>query len=82
MIRNCKGHLQHIVAVTGEPMSGQLVSLALGTGNIDSIYHFALHGLVKTVEATGAEDSTKLLNVLIDGKRIIDISDLPLDLSV
>lgn len=82
LIRNRKGHLPHIVVVTGEPLPGRLASLALGTGDIDCIYHFALHELVKAVKATGAEDSIEMLNVLIEGKRIKDISDLPLDLSV
>ncbi len=82
LIRNRKGHLPHIVVVTGEPMPGRLASLALGTGDIDCMYHFALPELVKAVEATGAEDSIEMLNVLIEGKRIKDISDLPLDLSV
>lgn len=82
LIRNRKGHLPHIVVVTGEPMPGRLASLALGTGDIDCIYHFALHELVKAVVDTGAEDSIEMLNVLIEGKRIKDISDLPLDLTV
>ena len=43
---------------------------------------FALYELIKAVEATGAEDSIEMLNVLIDGKRIKDISDLPLDLAI
>ena len=62
--------------------AGRLASLALGTGDIDCIYHFALHELVKAVVDTGAEDSIEMLNVLIEGKRIKDISDLPLDLTV
>lgn len=82
LIRNRKGHLPHIVVVTGEPLPGRLASLALGTGDIDCMYHFALYELVEAVKATGAEDSIEMLNVLIDGKRIKDISDLPLDLSV
>lgn len=82
LIRNRKGHLPHIVVVTGEPMPTRLASLALGTGDIDCIYHFALRELTKAVVATGAEDSIEMLNVLIEGKRIKDISDLPLDLSV
>lgn len=82
LIRNRKGHLPHIVVVTGEPLPSRLASLALGTGDIDCMYHFALYELVKAVEATGAEDSIEMLNVLIDGKRIKDISDLPLDLAV
>jgi len=81
LIRNRKGHLPHIVVVTGEPLPSRLASLALGTGDIDCMYHFALYELVKAVEATGAEDSIEMLNVLITGKRIKDISDLPLDLA-
>lgn len=82
LIRNRKGHLPHIVVVTGEPLPSRLASLALGTGDIDCMYHFALYELVEAVKATGAEDSIEMLNVLIDGKRMKDISDLPLDLAI
>lgn len=82
LIRNRKGHLPHIVVVTGEPLPSRLASLALGTGDIDCMYHFALYELIQAVQATGAEDSIEMLNVLIEGKRIKDISDLPLDLAV
>lgn len=82
LIRNRKGHLPHIVVVTGEPLPSRLASLALGTGDIDCIYHFALYELIKAVNASGAEDSIEMLNILISGKRLKDISDLPLDLSV
>ena len=82
LIRNRKGHLPHIVVVTGEPMPGRLASLALGTGDIDCMYHFALYELIDAVEKSGAEDSKELLDVLIKGKRLKDISDLPLDLVV
>lgn len=40
LIRNRKGHLPHIVVVTAEPMPNRLASLALGTGDIDCVYHF------------------------------------------
>ena len=82
LIRNRKGHLPHIIVVTGEPLPSRLASLALGTGDIDCMYHFALYELIEAVKDTGAEDSIEMLNVLISGKRLKDISDLPLDLSV
>ena len=82
LIRNRKGHLPHIVVVTGEPLPSRLASLALGTGDIDCMYHFALYELVESVNDTGAEDSIEMLNSLIEGKRLKDISDLPLDLCV
>lgn len=82
LIRNRKGRLPHIVVVTAEPMPSRLASLALGTGDIDCVYHFALYELIEAVKSTGAEDSIELLNILISGKRLKDISDLPLDLTV
>lgn len=82
LIRSRKGRLPHVVVVTGEPMPSRLASLALGTGDIDCVYHFALHELVKAGKDVGAEDSIELSDVLISGKRIKGISDLPLDLTV
>jgi len=82
LIRNRKGRLPHIVVVTGEPMPSRLASLALGTGDIDCVYHFALYELIGAVKTVGAEDAYEMLNILIKGKRLKDISDLPLDLSV
>lgn len=82
LIRNRKGHLPHIVVVTAEPLPSRLASIAMGTGDIDCVYHFALYELIQAVEQVGAEDALEMLNVLISGKRLKDISDLPLDLSV
>ena len=83
LIRNRKGRLPHIVVVTGEPLPSRLASLALGTGDIDCVYHFALYELIDAVKdysKHGREDIFEMLNNLIDGKRLKDISDLPLDL--
>lgn len=82
LIRNRKGNLPHIVVVTGEPMPARIASLALGTGDIDCLYHFALYELVDAVKEIGAEDAMETLNILIEGKRLKDISDLPLDLAI
>ncbi|MBQ4396172.1 MAG: type II restriction endonuclease [Clostridia bacterium] len=82
LIRNRKGHLPHIMVVTGEPLPSRISSLALGTGDIDCMYHFALYELVEAVKETGAEDSIEMIDSLISGKRLKDISDLPLDLCV
>lgn len=84
LIRNRKGQTPHIVVVTGEPLPSRIASLALGTGDIDCMYHFALYELVDAVreygEANGREDIIEQLETLIAGKRLKDISDLPLDL--
>ena len=82
LIRNRKGNLPHIVVVTGEPAPSRLASLALGTGDIDCLYHFALYELLEAVEDYGADDAENLLKTLVEGKRLKDISDLPLDLCV
>lgn len=82
LIRNRKGHLPHIVVVTAEPMPNRLASLALGTGDIDCVYHFALYELVRAVAEVGSEDAIETLDTLVKGKRLKDISDLPLDLAV
>lgn len=82
LIRNRKGHLPHIMVVTGEPLPSRISSLAMGTGDIDCMYHFALYELVEAVKDTEAEDSIEMLNSLITGKRLKDISDLPLDLCI
>ena len=84
LIRNRKGHLPHIVVVTGEPLPSRLASLALGTGDLDCVYHFALYELLDAVRdygTNGREDIVEQLEMLVNGKRLKDISDLPLDLS-
>jgi len=82
LIRNRKGRLPHVVVVTGEPLPSRLSAIALGTGDIDCVYHFALPELIASVEELGLGDTLEALNVMVQGKRLKDISDLPLDLSI
>lgn len=86
LIRNRKGQAPHIVVVTGEPLPSRIASLALGTGDIDCVYHFALYELENAVEeycaAKKREDIIEQLDILIAGKRLKDISDLPMDLCI
>jgi NgoMIV restriction enzyme len=82
LIRNRKGRAPHIAVVTGEPLPSRLASLALGTGDIDCVYHFALPELIVGLGKLAAEDPANLVNIMVDGKRLKDISDLPLDLAV
>lgn len=82
LVRNRKGRLPHVVVVTAEPTPSRLASIALGTGDIDCVYHFALYELQKTVQDLGMDDAADLLAVMVNGNRLKDISDLPLDLAV
>ncbi len=82
LIRNRKGNTPHIVAVTAEPLPTRIASLALGTGDLDCVYHFALPELREAVQEVGSEDQLEMLTGMIDGRRLRDISDLPFDLAV
>jgi hypothetical protein len=79
LTRNRKGRTPHIVVVTGEPSPSRIKSVAIGTGDIDCVYHFALPELEAAAQAadSGAFDEVCML---VEGKRLKDISDLPLDL--
>lgn len=82
LIRNRKGRLPHIVVVTGEPSPSRIASIALGTGDIDCVYHFALNELLETIAECGSDDAKELISTMTNGKRLRDISDLALDLAV
>ena len=82
LIRNRKGNTPHIVAVTAEPLPTRIASLALGTGDLDCVYHFALPELLEAVQEVGGEDQLEMLTGMINGRRLRDISDLPFDLAV
>lgn len=82
LIRNRKGQQPHIVVVTAEPTVSRLASLALGTGDIDCMYHFALYELQQAINESENDEAKDLLKTMIDGKRLKDISDLPMDLAV
>lgn len=77
LVRNRKGPTPHIVVVVGEPLPARIASIAFGTGDIDCVYHFALPEL----QASTVGSDMEMLNVLVDGKRLRDISDLPFDLA-
>lgn len=80
LIRNRKGRVPHVAVVTAEPLPSRIASVALGTGDLDCVYHFALPELEAAVSELGNEDSRGLLTIMIEGKRLRDIADLPFDL--
>jgi len=82
LIRNRKGHTPHIAVVTAEPMPSRISSLALGTGDIDCVYHFALDELLNVAAALNNEAVTETLEIMVDGNRLRDIADLPFDLII
>lgn len=86
LVRNRKGRLPHIAAVTMECDPDILGSLSLGTGDIDCVYHGALSELLDA--ADDADDAyggvwtaiKDRLTRMVAGSRLRDIADLPLDL--
>ncbi|WP_043583441.1 NgoMIV family type II restriction endonuclease [Geminisphaera colitermitum] len=78
LMRNRKGTVPHAVAVIAEPLPSRIGSIAYGTGDLDCIYHIALPELLAACLASGDDDE---LQVLIKGRRLRDIADLPLDLA-
>jgi len=82
LIRQRKGSTPHIVVVVAEPLPSRIASLALGTGDIDCVYHFALPELQTAIANIQNEDQLDMLKTLIEGRRLRDISDLPFDLAV
>lgn len=82
LIRLRKGNLPHVVLVTLEPLPSRIASISLGTGDVDCVYHAALYELESAVDDRGEEEAKNLLGMMIEGRRLRDISDLPLDLAV
>jgi hypothetical protein len=68
------------VIVTGEPYPNRIASLALGTGDIDCVYHFALKELFCAADELKNDSVLDILDTMIRGKRLRDIGDLPFDL--
>lgn len=82
LIRTRKGNVPHAVAVTADPLPTRLASLALGTGDLDCVYHFALVELQDAVREVDNHDQLEMLTAMVDGRRLRDISDLALDLAI
>lgn len=81
LVRNRKGRLPHIVAVTAEPLPSRIAAIALGTGDMDCVYHFALTELIETLREQDRE-TLELVETMVEGQRLRDIADLPLDLVI
>ena len=82
LVRNRKGPLPHIVAITAEPLPERISSIALGTGDMDCVYHVALPELEQAVNQVGSAAACSTLATMISGRLLRDISDLPLDLAI
>lgn len=82
LVRNRKGRLPHVVVITAEPTANRISSIAMGTGDIDCVYHIALPELRQSMKECGYEDASSLIEMMVSGKRLRDISDLLFDLVI
>jgi len=55
--------------------------LKLKIGDIDCVYHFALHELIDRAHSLDNEAVIDSLEIMVEGKRLRDIADLPFDLA-
>jgi hypothetical protein len=77
LTRNRRGRQPHIVAVTAEPLPSRLASIAMGTGEVDAVYHVALDELVIATQASNARQQIETLDLLIAQRRLQDLATLP-----
>jgi hypothetical protein len=100
LMRHRRGPMPHMVVVTAEPLPSRLRSIAIGTGEIDCVYHVALPELQAALQASlnaarkftsararksrvdALEKQIASLDLMRDGDRLRDSSDLPFDLSI
>ena len=82
LVKNRKGRVPHIAVITAEPTPARIASIALGTGEIDCVYHFALPELQAELAKLDLPDAQLMLQTMVEGRRLRDIADLPLDLAV
>lgn len=80
-VGNQDARVPHVAVVTAEPLPTRIASIALGTGDLDCVYHFALPELQAAIEEIDNQDQQEMLETLVEGRRLRDISDLPFDLA-
>ena len=80
--RKRNGRFPHIAVVTAEPLPTRIAAVALGARDVDCVYHFALHEMRAAIKEIDNEDQMDMLNIMVQGKRLRDISDLPFDLAM
>ena len=76
LIRNRRGRQPHIVSVTAEPLPSRLASIAMGTGEVDAVYHVALEELLAATVDSGNAKQLAILRTLMAQRRLLDYSTL------
>ena len=81
LIRHRRGRLPHLVTVTLEPLPTRLLSIARGTGEVDTTYHLAFDELHAAVEASSNRQQIEAWNEVVGQRRLRSFSELGRDLT-
>ena len=76
MVRHRRGRLPHIAAVTMEPLPSRIAALAVGTGEVDAVYHPAFEELHNAVRQVGTPGQYKELRAMSAQRRLRPLSEL------
>lgn len=85
LVRNRRGRSPHLVLVTAEPLPSRLVSIARGTGEVDTVYHLLYRELDAAVRTLCLDrglyaDQAEAWNEMIEQSRLKPYGSLVDDL--
>ena len=82
LVRNRRGRLPHLVLVTAEPLPSRLISIARGTGEVDSVYHLLFEELHTAVAEHGGHEQQQDWVEMVEQGRLKPYSELAVDLAL
>ena len=80
LLRLRNGDAPYTAVVTAEPLPSRLAPIAIGSVGVDCTYHVALQELMGVVAQPRFDDARDMLEIMVEGDRVKDILDMPLDL--
>lgn len=80
LVRHRQGRTPHVIAVTAEPFPSRIQSIAMGSGEIDCVYHVALVELLQATEGLRDKQLGRTIRQLQTQRRLRDIAELPIEL--
>jgi NgoMIV restriction enzyme len=82
LVRSRRGRLPHLVLVTAEPLPSRVISIARGTGEVDTVYHLLFEELGAAVAAVGSDRQRQDWQEMLSQGRLKPYSSMALDLTL
>jgi hypothetical protein len=82
LVRNRRGRLPHLVLVTAEPLPSRLISIARGTGEVDTVYHLLHDELDAAVRKVATLAQQEHWAELLEQRRVKPYAALARDLTL